>query len=126
VGGYLQGPHFAIWFLHGTHLKGAETVWVVPIPSSEFRVVPDGKRTVIRSRDAGRSWQRAARGLPDRNAQLLELREAISVDSADRAGVFFGTPTGQVFYKGDAGLEWQLLAHCLPPLYSVEAFGPFD
>ena len=88
-------------------------------------MVPDGKLTVFRSRDTGRSWQRAAKGLPDRNAQLLVLREAMSVDSADAAGVYFGTSTGQIFYTLDEGRQWRLLADFLPPIYSVEAVGPF-
>jgi hypothetical protein len=55
-------------FFMGTQRKDAATVWVVPITSSEFRVVPDGKLTVFDSRDVGPSWQRAAKGLPDRAA----------------------------------------------------------
>ncbi len=113
-------------FCMGTHPKDAATVWVVPIASSEFRVVPDGKLTIFRSRDAGRSWPGAAKGLPDGNAQLLVLREAMSVDSADRAGVYCGTSTGQSFYTRDEGRQWQLLADFLPPIYAVDAFGPFD
>ena len=113
-------------FCMGTHPKDAATVWIVPITGSEFRVVPDGKLTVFGSRDAGRSWQRVAKGLPDRNALLLVLRQAMSVDSAEAAGVYCGTSTGQIFHTRDEGRQWQLLADFLPPIYSVEAFEPFD
>ncbi len=44
----------------------------------------------------------------------------------DRAGVYCGSSTGQIFYTRDEGRQWQLLADFLPPIYSVEAFGPFD
>jgi hypothetical protein len=44
----------------------------------------------------------------------------------DRAGFYCGTSTGQNFHTRDEELEWQLLADFLPPVYSVEAFGPFD
>jgi hypothetical protein len=97
-------------FCMGTHLKDAASVWVLPITSSEFRVVLDGKLTVFGSRDVGRSRQRAAKGLPDRNAQLLVLHETMSVDSAEAAGVYCGTSTGQIFHRRDEGRHWQLLA----------------
>jgi hypothetical protein len=44
----------------------------------------------------------------------------------DRAGTYFGTATGQILYTRYEGRQWQLLADFLPPVYSVEAFGPFD
>jgi hypothetical protein len=49
----------------------------------------------------------------------------MSVDAADPAGVYFGTSTGQLFHTRDEGRAWHLLADFLPPVYSVEAFGPF-
>jgi hypothetical protein len=113
-------------FCIGMHPKDAETAWVIPIIGSEFHVVPDGKLTIIRSSDAGRAGQRAAKGLPDRNAQVLVLHEAVSVDSANHAGVCFGISTGQIFHKHDEGRHWQMLADFLPPIYSVEASGRFD
>jgi hypothetical protein len=97
-------------FRMGTDPKDAASVWVVPVASSEFRADPDGKLTVFRSCDAGRSWQCAAECLPDRNAQLLVLREAMSVYSADAAGVYCGASTGQIFHTRDEGRQWQLLA----------------
>lgn len=112
-------------FCMGTHPRDNDTVWVIPITGAEFRACPDGKLTVFRSRNAGRTWQRAAKGLPDRNAHLLVLREAMSVDAADPAGVYFGTSTGQLFHTRNEGNEWRMLADFLPPIYSVEAFGPY-
>ena len=79
---------------------------------------------IQRSRDGGKTWRSVSRGLPERNAHLLVLREAMSTDSADPAGVYFGTATGQIFHSRDEGREWRLLADCLPPIYTVEAFGP--
>jgi hypothetical protein len=81
---------------------------------------------IQRSRDGGCRWKRVAKGLPSRNAHLLVLREGMSVDSGERAGVYFGTSTGQLFHTRDEGNEWHLLRDFFPPIYSVEAFGPFD
>ncbi len=111
-------------FCMGVHPREAATAWVVPMESSQFRACAHGKLSAFRSRDGGRSWRRASRGLPERNAHLLVLREAMSVDSADPAGVYFGTSTGQLFYTRDEGNGWNLLADFLPPIFSVEAFGP--
>jgi hypothetical protein len=113
-------------FCMGTHPRDSQTIWVIPITGAEFRACPEGKLTAFRSNNGGRSWKRAAKGLPERNAHLLVLREAMSVDSAEQAGVYFGTSTGQLFHTRNEGREWNLLADFLPPIYSVEAFGPYD
>jgi hypothetical protein len=54
--GISKGLTSRFGFCMGTHPKESTTIWMVPITSSEFRVVPDGKLTVFRSRDAGGSW----------------------------------------------------------------------
>ena len=76
---------------------------------------------VYRSANGGRSWQKQTRGLPAKNAYLTVLREAMSGDSCDPAGIYFGTETGQLFYSRNEGREWHLLADLLPPILSVEA-----
>lgn len=111
-------------FCMAAHPRETNVAWVVPITGSEYRACPDGRLAAYRTRNGGKTWQRVSRGLPERNAHLLVLREAMSADSADSAGVYFGTSTGQVFHTRDEGREWRLLADYLPPIYSVEAFGP--
>ena len=113
-------------FCMGVHPRDSDAAWVLPITGPEFRACPGGKLSVFRTRNGGRTWQRASKGLPERNAHLLVLREAMSVDSGDQAGVYFGTSTGQIFHTRNEGSEWHLLQDFLPPIYSVEAFGPFD
>jgi photosystem II stability/assembly factor-like uncharacterized protein len=105
------------------HPHDPETIWVVPMVGSEYRACPDGRLAAYRSTTGGRTWQRQGRGLPSRNAHLLVLREAMSTDALDPAGVYFGTSTGQVFHTKNEGREWRLLADFLPPVYSVEAHG---
>jgi photosystem II stability/assembly factor-like uncharacterized protein len=103
------------------HPREPRTIWVLPLVSSQMRACPKGSLAVYRSTDAGRSWQKQNRGLPTRNAHLTILREAMSTDTCDPAGVYFGTETGQLFYSRDAGRQWHLLADFLPPILSVEA-----
>ena len=79
---------------------------------------------MMEEQPGSRAWQKQTHGLPSRNAHLLVLREAMSTDSAETAGVYFGTATGQIFYTASEGRDWDLLADYLPPVYSIEAFGP--
>ena len=50
----------------------------------------------------------------------LVLREAMTTDKLEQAGVYAGTNTGQLFYSRDEGNNWELLADFLPPIQSVE------
>jgi hypothetical protein len=59
--------------------------------------------------------------LPQSHAHVLILREAMTSDDRDPAGVYFGTSTGTLFYSRDAGESWHVLAQHLPPIYSVSA-----
>jgi len=96
-----------------------ETLFTVPIDSPEYRCSPAGKFRVARSRDGGKTWKLLTRGLPQRNAHLLALREGMAADAASPAGVYVGTTTGHVFHTADAGETWHLLAEHLPPVISI-------
>ena len=102
------------------HPTDPRTVYVVLEESDEYRMSVDGKFSVWRSRDAGDSWERMTKGLPEK-AHLVALREAMATDSFEDAGVYVGTNTGQLFYSRDSGDSWDLLADFLPPIQSVEA-----
>ena len=96
-----------------------ETLFTVPIESSEYRCVPEGKFRVARSRDGGRTWKLLTRGLPQRNAHLLVLREAMAADDRSPAGVYVGTTSGEIFHTADAGESWSVMAEHLPAVISV-------
>jgi hypothetical protein len=51
---------------------------------------------------------------------MVVLREALTTDSLDSAGIYAGTDTGQLFYSRDDGDSWEILADFLPPIVSVE------
>ena len=61
--------------------------------------MPEGHAAVWRTRDAGSSWQPLDRGLPQRDAHVGVLREAMAVDSEDAPGLYFGTSTGRCFER---------------------------
>jgi hypothetical protein len=95
------------------------TLFTVPIESSEYRCNPDGRFRVARSRDGGKNWKLLTRGLPQRDAHLLVLREAMTSDDLEPAGIYVGTTSGQVFYTRDGGEKWQILVDNLPAVYSL-------
>jgi hypothetical protein len=99
----------------------ADTVYIVPIESDEFRCTPEGKLRVYRTQDAGASWAPLTRGLPQENALETVLRDALSTDTLQPAGLYFGTRSGTVFGSADAGASWTAIRGGLPPVVCVKA-----
>ncbi len=102
------------------HPHDPRMIYVALEESDYYRMSVDGQFSVWRSRDGGESWERKSAGLPDR-AHLVVLRDAMATDTLDRAGIYVGTNTGQLFYSVDDGESWNILADYLPPIQSVEA-----
>ena len=107
-------------FAAAAHPHDRDTFYVVPVDPGHGRVMPDGRAAVWRTRDAGSSWQRLDRGLPQENAYLGVLREGMAMDAEDEPGLYFGTSTGQVFASNDEGDSWNEIASYLPAISSVE------
>lgn len=103
------------------HAHEPDTVYVVPIKSDAEHFVPDGKLRVYRSRVGGNEWEPLTKGLPQSNCYVNVLRDAMSVDSLDSCGVYFGTSGGQVYASSDSGDSWTAIVRDLPPVVSVEA-----
>jgi len=101
------------------HPYDPDTIYVIPLVG-QGRFMPDGQAAVWRSRDAGTTWARLSKGLPQENAYLGVLREAMATDPLDSAGIYFGTGNGQVFASRDEGESWTTIADFLPPVCSVE------
>jgi photosystem II stability/assembly factor-like uncharacterized protein len=103
------------------HAHEPETIYVVPIKSDSEHYPPDGKLRVYRSRSGGNEWEALTKGLPQQDCYLNVLRDAMSVDSLDKCGIYFGTSGGQVYVSADAGDTWSAIVRDLPPVVSVEA-----
>jgi photosystem II stability/assembly factor-like uncharacterized protein len=103
------------------HAHEPETIYVVPIKSDSEHYPPDGKLRVYRSRSGGNEWEALTSGLPQRDCFVNVLRDAMSVDSLDSCGIYFGTTGGQVYASADAGDTWSAIVRDLPPVVSVEA-----
>ena len=103
------------------HPHDPDTVYIVPLESDGFRCVPEAKLRVYRTRDAGKSWKPLAKGLPQQNAYETVLRDALTADTLDPAGVYFGTRSGKLYGSADEGRSWQPIAESLPPIVCVKA-----
>jgi len=104
----------------GVHAHEPDTIYVVPIKSDSEHFPIDGKLQVYRSRSGGNEWEALTRGLPQSNCYVNVLRDAMSVDSLDSCGIYFGTTGGQVYVSADAGDSWKAIVHDLPAVLSVE------
>jgi serine/threonine protein kinase/photosystem II stability/assembly factor-like uncharacterized protein len=101
------------------HPRNPDWVYVVPVESDQFRCACDGRLRVYRTRNAGASWEPLVRGLPQKRAYETVLRDAMSADSFDPAGMYFGTRSGQLFGSRDEGKTWQKILEGLPSVVSV-------
>ena len=108
-------------FVIDVHAHEPETVYVVPIKSDAEHYPPDGKLRVYRSRTGGGEWEALTSGLPQENCYVNVLRDAMSVDTLDPCGVYFGTTGGQVYASRDGGDHWEAVVRDLPAVLSVEA-----
>jgi photosystem II stability/assembly factor-like uncharacterized protein len=103
------------------HPHNPDCVYVIPVESDEFRCTPEGRLRVYRTRNAGRSWETLTRGLPQHDAYETVLRDALSADSLQPAGIYFGTRSGKLFGSSDDGKSWLKIADGLPQIVSVQA-----
>jgi photosystem II stability/assembly factor-like uncharacterized protein len=103
------------------HPHDPDTVYIVPIQSDEFRIVAEAKLRVYRTRNAGESWEPLTDGLPQKDAYENVLRDSLTADSHDPAGLYFGTRGGKLFASNDDGESWKEIAGALPPICCVKA-----
>src|SRR5437588_6412310 len=101
------------------HAHDPDTIYVVPIKSDSEHFPPDGKLRVYRSRTGGTEWEELPNGLRQRDSYVNVLRDAMTVDSLDSCGVYFGTTGGQVYGSSNAGDSWTPIVRCLPAVLSV-------
>jgi serine/threonine protein kinase len=103
------------------HPRKPDWVYIVPVESDEFRCACEGRLRVYRTRNAGASWEPLSRGLPQKRAYETVLRDAMTTDSFEAAGLYFGTRSGQLFGSRDEGRTWQKILEGLPSVVCVRS-----
>lgn len=86
-----------------------------------MRTTVGGMLRVFRTTNAGATWRPLTEGLPQCDAYVSILREAMATDALDPCGVYFGTSSGHLFASRDRGETWGLVAGYLPRILSVTA-----
>jgi hypothetical protein len=104
------------------HPRDADVAWVFPMDGTTVwpRTSPDGKPAVYGTRDGGETWQRLDAGLPGSQAWWTVKRQAMTADSRDPVGLYFGTTSGELWMSRDEGRQWECIATHLPEIYAVE------
>jgi photosystem II stability/assembly factor-like uncharacterized protein len=98
------------------------SVFVVPLVADANRVVPDGALKVWRSRDRGASWRPLTKGLPQEGHFVGVLRDAMTTDPLEPAGIYVGTTMGEVFFSRDDGDRWERLPATFPRITSLKTW----
>lgn len=102
-------------FAVAVHPRDPDTAWFVPAVKDEARYAPEGRFTVTRTRDGGRSFDVLTRGLPQVHAYDLVFRHGLAIDAGgDTLAV--GTTTGSLYLSNDGGDAWQCVGEHLPPI----------
>ncbi len=105
------------------HPRDADTAWVFPMDGTSVwpRTSPEGRPAVYATRNGGKTWQRLAAGLPEKQAWWTVKRQAMTADASDPVGLYFGTTSGELWMSRDEGRRWGCIARHLPEIYAVEA-----
>ena len=108
-------------FPAAAHPRDPDTLYLIPLNGDVLgRYVPDAKAAVWRTRDRGDTWEALRDGLPQENAYIGVLRQALATDPLEPAGVYFGTSSGALYASADEGESWTCIAEHLPTISSVE------
>ncbi len=105
-------------FAVAVHPSNPDTAWFVPAIKDDKRVPVDGRVTISRTRDGGKTFDLLREGLPQEHAYDLTFRHSLDIDHSGQLLVF-GSTTGSLWVSEDQGDSWKLVACHLPPVYCV-------
>src|SRR5499427_7351012 len=105
------------------HPRDPNTVWVFPMDGTMVwpRTSPGGKPAAYVTHNSGKTWKRQDEGLPSEHAWFTVFRQAMTADTRDPVGIYFGTTCGEVWAGANEGEKWNCIARHLPHIYAVEA-----
>ncbi len=103
------------------HPQNPDAVYIPPVESDKFGCTADGRRPVYRTRNAGASWEPLMRDLPQKRAYEPVLRDAMTADTLDPHGIYFGTRSGQLYGSAEEGKNWKRILEGLPAVLCVKS-----
>ncbi|MEY9845896.1 WD40/YVTN/BNR-like repeat-containing protein [Streptacidiphilus sp. MAP5-3] len=103
------------------HPHRGDTAYVFPLVADYERLAPEHRCRVYRTDDAGETWQALEKGLPQGEHFGIVLRDALTTDQGEPAGIYFGNKNGEVYGSADEGETWALLHEHLPTVLCVRA-----
>src|SRR4030095_11067338 len=111
-----------VGFTMVVHPRDDDTAWVLPMDGQTVwpRTSPGGKPAVYVTRNGGKTWKRQATGMPAEQAWWTVKRQAMTADTRDPLGLYFGTTSGELWMGRDEGESWTCIARNLPEIYAVE------
>jgi hypothetical protein len=109
-------------FAVAVHPTDPATAWLVPAVKDECRVPRDGRMTVLRTRDGGRTFETLSAGLPQEHAYDLVFRHGLDVDATGER-LAMGSTTGSLWLSENGGDRWDCVSTHLPPIFAVR-FAP--
>jgi hypothetical protein len=109
-------------FAVAVHPTDPATAWLVPAVKDECRVPRDGRMTVLRTHDGGRTFETLRAGLPQEHAYDLVFRHGLDVDATGER-LAMGSTTGSLWLSENGGDRWECVSTHLPPIFAVR-FAP--
>ena len=106
-------------FGFGLTVSDSGSVFIVPLQKDAERFTPEGKLRVYRTRDEGKNWEPLTKGLPQKHAYEVILRDAVTSTGNN---IFFGTKNGKLFGSFDDGDSWKMIEGSLPEICCVKAY----
>ncbi len=105
-------------FAVAAHPLDAKTAWFVPAVRDMYRVPVEGRLTVTRTRDGGKTFESLGTGLPRKNCYDLIYRHGLDVDDVGEHLVM-GSTTGNLWIGDGGGRRWHHVSGHLPPIAAV-------
>jgi len=115
------GLPYDFGFCLALNAQDPDACFVLPLEPVDYSFRATDGAVAVYEYGRGGKWRKRAKGLPAKNAHVSVLRQAMTSDTLDPCGVYFGTQGGTVFASNDSGASWGVAAQYLPPIYSVTA-----
>jgi len=105
---HCQWSAIGFWFRNDRACRETPNcVFVIPVESTSFRLRMRGRLASLSNPQRWRLMGASHARLPQKRAYETVLRDAMTADSFDPVGVYFGTRSGQLFGSRDEGKTWQ-------------------